>query len=161
MILQTKFNKCVRKLLRSQAGTSMVEFALVAPVLIFLLIGLIEVGRYTYFGILAANAARAGVQYGAQSLNTAQDKTGMANAAVADAQGLANWTATNGGVTAQYLCSQNGAVAASCGTATPAPGTVYYVKVTVTGTFKSLLNYPGIPNGVPISATAMMRVISQ
>jgi Flp pilus assembly protein TadG len=161
MILQTKIEKRVRRLFRSQAGTSMVEFALVAPVLIFLLIGLIEVGRYTYFGILAANAARAGVQYGAQSLYTAQDITGMTNAAVGDAQNLPNWTASNGGITANYLCSQNGSVASPCVTATPAAGTVYYVKVTVTGTFKSLLNYPGIPNGVPISASAMMRVISQ
>jgi Flp pilus assembly protein TadG len=122
----------------------MLEFALVAPVLIFLLIGLIEVGRYTYFGILAANAARAGVQYGAQDLYTAQDKTGMTNAALGDGQNLSN-----------------GALVVSCGLSSPAAGTVYYVKVTVTGTFKSLLNYPGIPTNVPVSGSAMMRVISQ
>jgi Flp pilus assembly protein TadG len=161
MILQTKLKRHVRKLFRSQAGTSMVEFALVAPVLIFLLIGLIEVGRYTYFGILAANAARAGVQYGAQDLYTAQDKAGMTSAALGDGQNLSNWTAANGGITADYLCSSNGALAVSCGLSSPPAGTVYYVKVTVTGTFQSLLNYPGIPNNVPVSGSAMMRVVSQ
>ena len=161
MILQTKVKKLVRSLFRSQAGTSLVEFALVAPLLIFLMIGLIEVGRYTYFGILAANAARAGVQYGAQNVTTATDITGMQNAAVADAQNLPNWTAAGGGISAQYLCSTNGAVAGVCGSGTPAAGTVYYVKVKVTGTFRSLLNYPGIPNNIPISGSAMMRVVGQ
>jgi Flp pilus assembly protein TadG len=160
MIFQTKVKKRARTLFRSQGGTSMIEFALVAPVLIFLLIGLIEVGRYTYFGILAANAARAAVQYGAQNLRTASDITGMDNAAVADAQNLPNWTAANGGITAQYLCS-TGSTTGACGSGTPAAGTIYYVKVTVTGLFTSLLHYPGVPDNIPISATAMMRVASQ
>ncbi len=55
----------------------MVEFAILAPVFVFLLIGLIEVGRFAFFGILAANAARAGAQYGAQTLSTAADTVGM------------------------------------------------------------------------------------
>ena len=38
----------------------MVEFALLAPVFIFMMIGVIEVSRYMYFGIVAAHAARAG-----------------------------------------------------------------------------------------------------
>ena len=113
MILQTKVKKHMRSLFRSQAGTSLVEFALVAPVLIFLMIGLIEVGRYTYFATLAANAARAGVQYGAQNVTTATDITGMQNAAITDAQNLPNWTAAGGGISAQYLCSMNGSVAAA------------------------------------------------
>ena len=78
----------MKRLIRSEGGTSAVEFAIVAPVLIFLLIGLIDVGRYTYYGILAANAARAGAQYGAQSVYTAIDSPGMQNAALADGQNL-------------------------------------------------------------------------
>jgi hypothetical protein len=31
----------------------------------------------------------------------------------------------------------------------------------VTGLFNSLLNYPGIPNSLPISGSAMMRVATQ
>jgi len=54
------------RFLRSDRGTSLVEFAIVLPVLMFLLVGLSEFGRFGYYAILAANAARAGVQYGAQ-----------------------------------------------------------------------------------------------
>jgi Flp pilus assembly protein TadG len=142
---------------RSESGTSMIEFALVLPVLVFLMIGLIEVGRYTFFGILAANAARAGVQYGAQDLYHAQDTSGMKNAALADGQNLTQWTATP-----SYLCSVNGGSLQTCNTSSiPPSGTVYYVKVAVSGSFRSLLNYPGIPNNVPINGSAVMRVINQ
>ncbi len=145
------------KLLRSESGTSVIELALVLPVLAFLLIGLIEVGRYAYYAIVAANAARAGVQYGAQSLTTAQDTSGMQNAASQDAMGLASLTAN-----AQYLCSQNGGTPVACANGTaPTSSNVYYVKVQVTGTFKSLMSYPGIPTNVPVSGGAIMRVTSQ
>ena len=81
----------------------------------------------------------------------------MASAASQDAMDLASLTAN-----AQYLCSQNGGTPAACanGSAPPA-GNVYYVKVQVTGTYKSLLSYPGIPTNVPVSGSAIMRVISQ
>jgi Flp pilus assembly protein TadG len=143
--------------LRSESGTSLIEFALTIPVLIFMLIGLIEVGRYAYFSILAANAARAGVQYGAQSLTTAADDPGMTSAALVDGQNVAGVTATP-----TRLCSQNGGPLQACTTgAVPTSGNVYYVKVQVSGTFTSLLNYPGIPTHVPVSGSAIMRVISQ
>jgi Flp pilus assembly protein TadG len=147
----------VKAALRSESGTSLIEFAITVPVLIFMLIGLIEVGRYAYFSILAANAARAGVQYGAQDRIKAEDVAGMKAAALLDGQNIANFTASPA-----PLCSQNGGAPQTCTTAgTPTSGTVYYVKVQVNGTFTSLLNYPGIPTNVPVSGSAIMRVISQ
>ena len=140
---------------RSQRGTAMVEFALVLPVFLFLLIGMIETGRYMYFAILASHAARAGVQYGAQSNVTASDTAGMINAATQDGQSLANWT-----VTVNHFCLNNGA-AATCPVGQPGSTIAYYVQVKVTGTFTSLLNYPGIRNTLPITSTAVMRLGSQ
>jgi Flp pilus assembly protein TadG len=144
--------------LRSDRGTSLVEFAIVAPVLIFLLIGTIEVSRYAYYSILAANAARAGVQYGAQSTTTALDSTGITNAARSDGQNLAAWA-----ITPSHLCSVSGAAPSQCtiSTSSPPTNTIYYVQVQVTGTFRSLMNYPGIPNNVPVTGSAIMRVVSQ
>ena len=143
--------------LRSESGTSLIEFALVLPVIVFLLLGLIEVGRYAYYAILAANAARAGVQYGAQGAQQANDTTGIQSAATQDAMSLSSLTAK-----AQELCSQNGGALQQCATGSvPASGNVYYVKVQVTGTYASLLSYPGIPTHIPVNGSAVMRVTSQ
>jgi Flp pilus assembly protein TadG len=141
----------IQRFSRSERGTALVEFALVAPVLIFLLIGLIEVGRYTYFGILVAHSARAALQYQTRNLITVADKADTKNAGLQDAPNLGLT------VTPTYYCAANGAIVNCLG----ASGVVYYAKVEVSGTFYSLLNYPGIPNAVPISATAVMRVTNQ
>jgi Flp pilus assembly protein TadG len=138
-----------------EKGTSVIEFALLAPVLMLLLIGLIEVGRYTYFAILAAHAARAGVQYGAQTIFTAGDNTGMKNAALADAQNLPGLTARG-----SHFCMSSGAVV-SCPSGQPNSSTVYYVQVQVTGPFSSIFHYPGIPASITVNSTATMRVAGQ
>lgn len=151
----------MRRIFRADAGTSMVEFSLLAPVMVFLLIGLIEIGRYAFYAILAANAARAGVQYGAQNLNSAQDVAGMRNAVIADGQNFTQWS-NPGGINPSHFCVQNGTiVTCPIAPATPAPGTVYYVKVAVSGRFTGLLNYPGIPHTLPVSGSAVMRVEQQ
>jgi len=157
MSIESPAKTRLRKAIGSEAGTSLVEFAILAPVFIFLLIGLIEVGRYTYFGLVAADAARAGVQYGTQSLATYSDNTAMQNAALNDGQTIANLTAT-----ATHKCVLSG-TNTSCPIGGTAPGNnwVYYVEVDTTGTFTSLMQYPGIPRSIPVSAKAVMRVVNQ
>jgi Flp pilus assembly protein TadG len=145
----------LRELVRLEKGASIIEFAVMAPVLSFLLIGIIEVGRFMYFGVLAANAARAGVQWGAQNLSTADNAAGMTYAAAQDGQNLSNWT-----ITSSYFCTLNGTVTA-CATSSVPSGEIYYVQVSATGSFYSLFQYPGIPRSVPVSGTAVMRVVSQ
>jgi Flp pilus assembly protein TadG len=154
----------MKRLFRSERGTSLVEFALVLPVFIFLLIGIVEVGRYTYFSVLAAHAARAGVQYAAQNLQTAADantNSGTSHTALAatqDGQSLSNWT-----VHSSIVCTLNSqpSPCPANNSNSVSPSLVYYVKVTVSGTFRSLLNYPGIPNNVPVSTADVQRVGNQ
>jgi Flp pilus assembly protein TadG len=143
---------------RSESGATAVEFALIAPVLIFFLLGLVDVGRYTYYGILASHAARAGVQYGAQTSMTALDNTGIANAALQDAQSLSNFHETT-----TILCTVNGSSSSCPANNTDAIPTslVYYVDVNVTGNFTTLIKYPGIPSSVNVTGSAIMRLGSQ
>ena len=77
---------------RGCSGQTVVEVALLLPLLLLLLVGVIEIGRYAYFDILISNAARAGAQYGAQSLIQAADVAGIRTAAQND--GLAAMTIT-------------------------------------------------------------------
>ena len=56
---------------QSERGQSLLEVALALPILLLLLLGIIEVGRYAQLAILVSDAARAGAIYGAQSVATA------------------------------------------------------------------------------------------
>lgn len=142
----------LRRLFKSQSGTSIIEFAIVAPFLILLVIGLIEFGRYMYFGILAAHAAEAGAQYAAQNTTNMNNQSGITSAVDGDGGSL-TWT-----VHPNVFCEQVGA-AVTC-PVSPNSNFTYYVTVKVTGTFSSLLNYPGVPNQLNVFAQTTMRVSS-
>src|ERR1700761_4595483 len=68
-------------------GLSTLEFALMAPFLLLLLVGLIEIGRVIFYTVEVNNAATAGVQFGAQNQITAADAIATTNTAVCDANG--------------------------------------------------------------------------
>jgi len=155
-------------ILLSPSGQSLLEVALLTPMLLALLLGAIELGRYAYISILVGNAARAGAAYGAQNLVLSADTSGIQTAADNDFQ-------NNGQNTSSLVvnpstscgCDSNGTVtpASSCSTAADrTAGTctsghwVVMVSVTASGTFKALFNYPGIPKPLTVSNTATLRV---
>jgi len=157
------------KTLRSSSGQSLLEVALLTPMLLALLLGAIEMGRYAYISILVGNAARAGAAYGAQNLVLTTDISGIQNAAKNDfennGQDVSKLSVTPPSTSCG--CDSNGTVtlASSCITASdPSAGTcatghwVVMVSVTASGTFQPMFNYPGIPNPLAVSNTATLRV---
>jgi hypothetical protein len=152
-----------RGMARDDRGTSLLEMALLTPVLLLILLGVIEIGRYAELSIVVANAARAGVQYGAQNLATAADSTGIQNAALNDGQnipGLQVNPPADGYLGGYVLCGcsavpppDSTCPAVNCGS----HGLVY-VQVDATGTFSSLFHYPGIPSSITVNSTAQMQV---
>ena len=160
-----------RELLRSQSGQSLLELALITPLLLLLAIGGIELGRYAYISILVGNAARAGAGYGAQSLALSTcpppAPCGIQTAANNDFQNNGQQVSTLT-VTSSTSCGcDNGGTTTSafCSTVTnPSAGTcaaghwVVMVSVTASGTFSSLFNFPGIPKSISVSRTSTMRV---
>jgi Flp pilus assembly protein TadG len=55
---------------RSRAGQSLVEMAMVLPVLVFLTFGLLDFGRAYYFQVSITNAAREGARVGILNIYT-------------------------------------------------------------------------------------------
>ena len=139
---------------RTERGQSLVEVAFAVPILLLLMVGLIEVGRFAYFAVLVSNAAHAGAQYGAQSLITANDKTGITSAAQNDGQ-IPGTTLT---VTPTQWCGCRSNALGGCpsggGCATP----LVYVKVVASEDVNSLFHYPGIPPTITLTSTVQMRV---
>jgi Flp pilus assembly protein TadG len=148
----------IKKLFRSQAGTAMIEFALLTPAFALLFMGIVEFGRYGTYAILAQGSARTGANYGSANLVTAADLNGIRASALSDAQYLPSPT-----ITPHDLCSVNGAMPPTpCMFAAAAPvNTVYYVQVTVTANYAPWIAYPGIPNLVTVSGSEYVRVVQQ
>jgi Flp pilus assembly protein TadG len=70
---------------KSNKGQSLVEFALILPLLILILIGVFDLGRALFALITINNAAREGARYG--TLHTDETVDMIQAAAVAEAQG--------------------------------------------------------------------------
>jgi len=75
----------IRRLRHGDAGSALVELALSVPILVLLLLGAVEFGRFAYLAIELTNAAKAAAQYGAQNSVTGADVTGMQLVASQDA----------------------------------------------------------------------------
>ncbi len=140
------------------AGTATLELALLLPLLLLIALGAVDFGRVFYMSVEVANAARAGVQYGAQSTATSLDYAGMVAAAKNDAPDLAGrMTAT---ATRWCQCAGSGSTFAC--TASPCLVAPFvpeiYVQVNTQATFNTLVTYPGIPSTITLSKQAIMRV---
>jgi len=163
-----------KEILGRQSGQALLEMAIVTPMLLLLMLGLIEIGRYAYIAILVGNAARAGAAYGAQSHAQASQATGtdsITTAANNDFQNNGRQTSSLT-VTSTFSCGCD-----SGGAINPPPsGTNAYcflanainctggghfvevVSVTASSQFSSLFNYPGLPSPITVTRTSQMRV---
>jgi Flp pilus assembly protein TadG len=152
-----------------QAGQALVELALVLPMVLLLLLGVIEIGRYAYISILVGNAAHAGAVYGAQGFSKAKiNNPDITTAARNDfaSNGL-DPTALTVDSFPTCGCDIGGTIsvdnAANCdptGTAPPpcAGNWAVTIHVTAHNAYTGLFNYPGIPASLQLSSTASMRV---
>lgn len=171
--------KCAR--FRSESGQSLVELALLTPLLLLLAVGVIEMGRYAYIGILVGNAARAGASFGVVRPG---DGPGIMNAACNDfltnlngkpapsCDGSATASNNHVGVTSTQTCGCDnaGTIAtihtggAYCDAVPDADMSactghwVAMINVQASGQFPALSGFPGIPASLSITKTAIMRV---
>ncbi len=61
---------------KQERGNAVIEVSLLAPWILFLLVGVLDFGFYSYAAITTENAARIGAQYGAAGASTAGDSAG-------------------------------------------------------------------------------------
>jgi Flp pilus assembly protein TadG len=116
-------------------GVAAVEFAMIAPILIMLFGGAVDLGRGIERGIRLETAARAGAQYAILKPN---DQTGILNAVVTSLTGVSGASVT----VLQIVCNcpdANGAPAGSTSASecsnTCATGLARYRTITVSAPF--------------------------
>lgn len=139
---------------RSTSGQALIELAVTMPLLVLLLVGAAELARVAYAAIETSNAARAGVQYGAQNHVTASDFAGMQLAATNDGPNVHGLAAN-----ASNFCICANGEASTCATGDCAGSRILeYVTVNTTSTFDPLIYCPGLPTSFTLNGQAVMKV---
>lgn len=151
MAYRTAINKVKRFKVSSHGGAA-VELAVVFPILVLLIIGVVDYGRVFYTSITVANAARAGAEWGAHNPFLATDTVEMKNRAQADGQEAGTLIKS-----ARYYCQCGGVPNGTCSVCGSGAAPEVFVEVTASKTVNMLLPYPGIPNNFSITRKATFR----
>lgn len=153
----TSVDHCRRRtgaFVNDETGMAFIELAFVTPIFLILLLGAAEFGRLTYLAIEVSGAARAGVQYGAQSHTTAEDTAGMQTAATNDAANVSGITAT-----ASNSCVCSDGTASTClPTDCSSSRIIEYVQVNTSASVAPMFTYPGLNTTLTLTGRAVMRV---
>lgn len=142
----------LHRLCAEDRASSLIECALLLPVLILILLGSADIGRAWYINLELSAAAEAGALYGVQN---PADVSGMQAAAILDAPDLSALSST-----ASYgtECSDGTSVtSATLPVPTCSVNAVTYVEVATTTQYKPYLTYPGMGSVWTLAGKAHMR----
>ena len=148
---------CVLKFSETECGSSLVELAVLAPILCFLFVGAADFGRAYFFATVVSRCAYTAALYGSQNPS---DTAGTQQAALADATDLPGFTTSNVSVLTGCECSDGTLASASC-SASPscAANLVNYVEVDTSYSYTAILPYPGIVSPLTLHGSARMRSV--
>lgn len=144
-----------RTLASAAGGNSAVEFAFIAPILIYLFIGAIDFGVGIYRQMQVKQAAQAGAGY---AVVNGFNSTAVSQAVV-NATSFSGVSANPAPTSYCGCATATSVVPATCGTACTdgtMPGT--YVGVYSSGQYTPLLRYPYVPSSFSLSGKAEVRI---
>jgi Flp pilus assembly protein TadG len=145
-----------RRVAADRAGSVMIEFAIGLPVLLLLVVGMLDLGRFGLQKSAMLQGARAGAQYGLVAPN---DSVNI-NSTAQSATGLTGVTATS-----TKFCECVSGTAVGCGTTCTGGGSPKtYITVNTTKTFASVLsvatlNFGAVSWTPPTSVSASVTMI--
>ncbi|MGB0720701.1 MAG: TadE/TadG family type IV pilus assembly protein [Bdellovibrionales bacterium] len=132
-------------------GASAVEFALMAPILIFILIGTVDAGRYVHQRMQMTNAAHTTASYVAQAGDDANAQTVASESYGGDFDDIA--------VVSEFECECSDGEALACPVACGADDFQRrFVRVAASGTFSPVFPYPVLSEGLTLQSSVRMRV---
>jgi hypothetical protein len=137
----------------SERGGAIMEFAVLLPLLLLVACGMADFGRAAFAAIEVESAAQAGAAYGSVSKTAAAEADKIESAVLADLGGDAVAK-----VESERYCECPDGEAIDCDSVCSADQPYTLVRVSVTMTFETLLDYPGLPATMPIAREAHMRV---
>ncbi|HEY2249896.1 MAG TPA: TadE family protein [Planctomycetaceae bacterium] len=130
-----------------RAGAAAVEFAIVLPVLVTILLGATDFGRFSYSAIAVANAARAGAAFGSMNSSSSSYSTWQAGIENAVTDELSNSSAFDAA-----------SVTVDVTTVTEGTG-LTRVSVQVTYPFTTIVSWSYLPSSFNLQHTCVMRCL--
>src|ERR1035437_660415 len=138
----------------NESGQALVELGIMLRLFCTIIIGAAELSRLIYAFNGVSNAARAGVQFGAQNHLTAQNISGMQQAAINDGVNVKSLTAT----ASNYCVCSNGTVITCANAASTCSARIIeYVQVNTSVSMDPLFHLPGLPTTYTLHSQAIMR----
>ncbi len=128
---------------KRERGQALVELAMIAPVLLIIMLGVIDFGRVYFAYVAVTNGARNGADYASGGSEAAADLEAIRAAVVADTNDLLDTSSTNPDVSVVTSTDDQGRL---------------YADVTVQYTFTSIFDWPGLPHSVDVERTVRSRV---
>ena len=137
----------------SESGVASIEMGFVLPVLLLMFLGAVDFGRVFYHAVTVANAARAGVSYGSLDAARSEDLDMIRQVAEEEAQNISGVS-----VAVERYCECDDGSSVACDSECDEDEQPrIYVKVNVQKTYKTILDYPGIPHSLDLDHEAIMR----
>ncbi len=137
-----------------ESGSALVEFTLILPILVLLLLGVADFGLALQQAMVAADAAHAGALWATQAgLNATNANLQNAAAAVGGSQVTVDTANTN----FVYACSITAAKTTSQPTCSSG-SLMTWAQVNTYIRVPALFGYPGLPTSFTLSGSSMIRV---
>ncbi len=155
MRIFTKLLRQAKAASESRQGTSAIEFAIAAPLLLAILVPTADLGMGFYTRMQVQNAAQAGAQWAV--LHQTFDSNAIQNA-VANATSLPSITATPAPTQSCGCANGTGVTTVACGSTCPngaAAGS--YATVSAQAPYSPLIPYPMLGASITLSAQSTVR----
>jgi len=156
--LKAQLRRSLRQLVSREdgvRGASMIEFAIIAPMLIAATVCAVDLGMVSYRNLQVQDAAQTGAQYAAlHGFNTSN-----ISSAITNATSYAGISASPAPTQFCGCASTSGISTIACGSQCPgaiAAGT--YVTASAQATYTTILPYPVIQNSYALSAQSTVRI---
>lgn len=149
-----------------QQGIVSVEFALILPILVILMLGVVDFGRLTRDKLIVINAANAGARFGSLNTTNFNNDAGIINAAKSSGNDLPILQANISVAPRTCYCITNNGLnlvlmatcTAACSGAGVDPTPAKYVTVSTSYAFVPLFSWSTILQPTTITAASTMRV---
>ena len=135
--------RSLRRFIGGKRGQSLVEFGLMLPILVLLVLGSIDFGRVFFAYISVTNSARNGADYASTSEEAAGDLAGIRQAVAGEIEDLNDASATNPEVSVLNDLDSQGRL---------------HTHVTVNYTFSTIFPWPGLPDSIDVVRTVTARI---